>query len=321
MELDAIWRIVDELKSDDDSTSTSSLSDEYFCQRCGGVKAMSGCDDHGILFDLPTCTACGATDDFYICPEAEWRTGAEHEGPDPCRVGAPENLDHYSQAWNIGTLIKHGPNVNRLIFRQLHSNVNHKDRSLWLAYNDMDRIGQGVLNLPVVVMYDAKIKYRKFNENVLTRGAVRSGIKANCIFQACREHNIARTVQEIADAFNIPAKDLSRTFDMFKEQNPETKVHIIRPADLIPRFFNSVKSVPDAQRGRIRMKMVSTCEQLEQSVKLAGRTPKAVACAVMHVMLAKIGFPVSKTEICKICDVSGPTLAKIEMIIKSELTV
>ena len=67
------------------------------------------------------------------------------------------------------------------------------------------------------------------------------------------------------------------------------------------------------------MKIVHACKSLDDSVKLMGRTPKAVACAVMFVMLAKLEFPISKADVCKICDVSGPTLTKIEAIVKSEL--
>jgi transcription initiation factor TFIIIB Brf1 subunit/transcription initiation factor TFIIB len=323
MEVDQAWAAFDQLKSSADVTLMHA-SDEYFCRFCGGNKAF-GHDEYGMALDLPTCTLCGAVDDSYVSQEPEWRTGADHEGGDPCRVGAPENLDHFSQAWNMGTLIKKQwstkRNISTLLLRQLQSNVNHKDRSLWYAYNEMDRIGMTVLNLPSSIMYDAKIKYRTFNQNVLTRGAVRNGIKANCIFQACREHGVARTTQEIADAFKIPARDISRTFEIYQQQNPEKEVHVIGPSDLIGRFFNSVTSVPDEHRGRVKMKIVQACKSLDDSVKLMGRTPKAVACAVMYVMLAKLGFPMSKADVCKICDVSGPTLTKIESIIKSELTV
>jgi transcription initiation factor TFIIIB Brf1 subunit/transcription initiation factor TFIIB len=281
---------------------------------------MEGMDDHGMLIELPTCTSCGAMDDCYISNEPEWRSGADNEGPDPCRVGCPENLDHFSQAWNMGTLIRNTRTNQKLMFRQLHSNGNHKDRSLFYAYREMDRIGKEVLGLPETIMYDAKIKYRKFNENVLTRGAVRNGIKANCIFQACREHGVPRTTHEIAEAFNIPARDISRTFEMYQEQNPETEVHVITPANLVNRFFNSVTHIPDEQKSRIKMKVISACKSLDESVKLMGRTPKAVACAVMFVVLANLKLPISKAEVCKICDVSGPTLSKIESIVRSELS-
>lgn len=201
----------------------------------------------------------------------------------------------------------------------MHSSMNHRDRALFHAYAHLDRIGKTVLNLPDNVMYQAKIKYKAFNEAVLTRGAVRNGIKANCIFQACREFGVARTTQEIAQAFEIPSRDLSRTFEIYQEQVPETEVHVTTSADLIARMFNSVTGVPDADRGRVRMRMIKMCNSLTDCVELMGRTPKAVACAVMHIVLVAGGYNPSKVDLCKICDVSVPTLTKIETIIKNEL--
>lgn len=322
MEVEQSWQAFDILRSQNEKSEP--LVPEYLCKKCSGVKIFYGLDSHGMQIDLPTCPNCGAVDSEYISDEPEWRSGPDGEKADPCRVGCPENLDHYSQAWNMGTLI--GANgkwgiAKRLMVRQLHCNVLHKDRSLYHAYKSMDEIGKGVLNLPDVVMYNAKIKYKKFTENVLTRGAVRDGIKANSVFQACREHNCPRTVHEIAHAFNIPARDISRTFDMYQEQNPETKVHVITPADLVPRIFWGIKHIPEKEAGRVRMKVVKACKSLEDSVKLMGRTPKAVACAVIYVVLEKLKFPISKNDICTICEVSGPTLTKIESIVRSEVTI
>lgn len=315
------WSAFDALRAEEEPQVVEILPSEYICRFCSGQKVIDGYDEFGMKVELPTCTTCGAVDNEYISDEPEWRSGGD-EGPDPSRVGCPMNLDHFSTGWNLGTLIK-GGNKNyfnkRLMVRQVHCNVFHKDRSLYHAYKEMDEIGKGMLGLPDSVMYDAKIKYKKFNENVLTRGAVRNGIKANCIFQACREHNCPRTVHAVAEAFNIPVRDISRTFDMYQEQNPETKVHVITPADLIPGIFSSLSHIPDASHGRAKMKTYHACKSLDDSVKLMGRTPKAVACAVTYVMLDRLGFPISKADICKICDVSGPTLSKIESIVKSEL--
>jgi transcription initiation factor TFIIB len=300
---------------------------EFLCKHCGGVKVYDGQDEFGSSIDLPTCTTCGAVDESWINDEPEWRTGGESEGPDPTRVGAPENLDHFSEVWNLGTTIQYAGfgsknfmKVNTLKRRQTHCNANHKDRSLFHAYVGMDKVGKDVLGLTDNVMYLAKVKYRKFNENVLTRGAVRTGVKANCIFQACRELGLARTKQEIATAFGIPPRDISRTFEIYQEQLPETDVHVITPADLVPRVFSSVTHVPELERGRVKAQIVKACNSLDECVELMGRTPKAIVCAVMFHMFAKLGHPISKAEICRICDVSGPTLAKIDGIVKGLIT-
>jgi len=322
VEVDLAWDAFDALREEEENEVVEILpTDQYFCKFCSGPKVFDGYDEFGAKIDLPTCTSCGAVDNEYVSEEPEWRSGGD-EGPDPSRVGCPMNFDHFSNDWNLGTLIKGGRQnygSKRLLIRQVHCNVFHKDRSLYHAYKEMDEIGKGMLGLPDPVMYDAKIKYKKFNENVLTRGAVRNGIKANCIFQACREHNCPRTVQAVAEAFKIPVRDISRTFDMYQEQNPETKVHVITPADLIPGLFSSFNHIPHENFGRTKMKTYHACKSLDDSVKLMGRTPKAVACAVTYVMLERLGFPIGKAELCRICDVSGPTLSKIESIVKSEL--
>lgn len=314
MEIEQTWAILDALRNPVESFAPT---DEYHCAACGGRKSFDVYDD------LPVCIDCGRVDDSYVSDEPEWRSGLDEsgQGGDPSRVGAPVNTDHFSNAWGQGTLITvSGRNKTykqmRMARIHQHSTMNHKDRALFHAYESLDKVCKQILQLPENVLYQAKIKYRAFNEAVLTRGAVRNGIKANCVFQACRELGVARTTKEIADAFGIPARDLSRTTEIFQEQVPDKKVHVTTPADLIGRFLNDVTCVPEGARGRVKMKIIKGCQALDECVELMGRTPKAVACAVIFHVLNSEGFKPNKTEICKICDVSVPTLGKIETIVK-----
>jgi len=284
---------------------------------CGGLRQLN---DDG----LPTCFECGRCDSAFVSDEPEWRGGMDADGAvcDPSRVGAPINLDHFSSAWNTGTIMNvrasAAGSMKRLARINFHLSMNHRDRSLFHAYAEMDRIGKQVLGLQDNVMYLAKIKYKQFNESVLTRGAVRTGVKANCVFQACKEFGVARTTQEVAAAFEIAVRDVARTTEKFLDQVPDDKVTVTMPADLISRFFNEVKCVPDNERGRVKMKIVQTCKSLEESTGLQGRTPKAVACAVMWTVLKSRG-QLTKADLCKICDVSVPTLTKLEAIVAKDL--
>jgi len=312
--LDRIWADLETLQSSAPPKKID--NEEFLCAFCGGPKVFVG-----VEIDLPTCTACGRVDDAYICEEPEWRSGGGDEA-DPSRVGAPVNTDHFSEAWGQTTFMAPGKfasyGTKRMCRINMHASMNHRDRALFHAYADLDRIGKGILNLQENVMYSVKSKYRAFNTAVLTRGAVRNGIKANCVFQACREFGVARTTQEIAEAFGIPARDLSRTFDMYQEQNPETVVHVTTAADLVSRFFNDVTGIPTSERGKLKMKVVARCRTLEDKVELMGRTPKAVACAVMTAILAGVPGAPTRAEMCKICDISLPTLSKIEAIINKD---
>lgn len=317
--IDRAWSDFVSLKSgESDGARAQTLTCEFLCSFCGGPKVFDG-----VEIDLPVCRDCGRVDDAYICEEPEWRSGGGGDGEtaDPSRVGAPTNTDHFSAAWGQTTYMTVNRAASyatkRLARINMHASMNHKDRALFHAYAELDRIGKGVLGLTEAVMYSAKIKYKAFNEAVLTRGAVRNGIKANCVFQACREAGVARTTQEIADAFGIPARDLSRTFDMYQEQVPEMVVHVTTPADLVTRFFNEIRGVPESERGRIKMRIISKCRSLEEKVELMGRTPKAIACAVMASVLKEFPGAPSRAELCKICDISVPTLSKIEALLNS----
>ena len=311
--VDHAWAAFDELRSRPDACSAS--RPEWECE-CGGLKIFN---DDG----LPTCEECGRTEFSYMSDEPEWRGGMDNDGvvSDPSRVGAPTNLDHFSSAWNTGTIMNApraaGSSMKRLVRINFHLSMNHKDRSLFHAYAEMDRVGKQVLGLQDNVMYSAKIKYKQFSESVLTRGAVRTGVKANCIFQACKEFGVARTTQEIAAAFEIAVRDVARTTEKFLDTSPEVRVAVTTPADLISRFFNNVSCVPDAERGRVKMRIVSACKSLDDSPGLQGRTPKAVACAVMWHILKDRGL--TKADLCKICDVSVPTLTKLEAIVTKDL--
>ena len=194
-----------------------------------------------------------------------------------------------------------------------HTSMNHKDRSLFHAYKDIDEAARHALNLSEAVIRDAKVMYRKFNNDNLTRGAVRLGIKANCVLYACKLASVPRTTKEVADAFGIPTKDLSRTSHQFRETilntTQKSAPSITRPVDVVHRLLNSFELSGDA-----RMKCMKLCRRLEQCVPLMSKTPNSIASVVILMVLN-----VPKPVVCEKCGISLPTLTKIENLAKAYL--
>jgi len=188
--------------------------------------------------------------------------------------------------------------------------MNHKDRSLFHAYKDID---EACHTLPDSVLKDAKMMYRKFNDEKLTRGAVRLGIKANCVLYACRLAQIPRTTKEIADMFGIQSKDVSRTTQIFKDNilGATKKNYVTKAFDVMQRLLNSFTVTREE-----RLKCNKMCTATEDCVDLMSKTPNSVASAIIYIVL---GEKVSKSEMCDKCSVSIPTLNKIEAIIKKHL--
>ncbi len=318
--MELIWQQFDLLRQQEEIQLVREC--EYQCRHCGSFDKRPNEDL------IPTCLSCGVTDNEYISDEPEWRSGVDDDGTvsDPSRVGMPADTVLFSEAWGTGTKMDVGKfatgALKKMAKINFHMSMNHKDRSLFHAYEDIDKAAQ-VLELPSAIVRDAKILYRKFNGEKLTRGAVRVGIKANCIIWACKQAKVPRTTKQVADAFEIPTKDVSRTEDMFREVVEEEQNsingHITFPSDILGRFFNTLTIIPENEKGRVKMKMISMCKTIQKSTKLMGKTPKGTASAIMFVILNELGYKVDKQTICALCEVSLPTLNKLEPIVRTEL--
>lgn len=308
--LDQIWADLDDYNKSKELTSdTKPINTTYFCN-CGGYKVFG---NEG----LPVCTSCGTVDSSYIDDSPEWISGVNEDGSvnDPARCGMPKDTELFSEQWGVGTVmnIKYGSYQQKRLARiNFHNSMNHKDRALFHAYKDIDSAAKDILCLSEVVLRQAKIMYRKFNGEKLTRGAVRTGIKANCVMYACKLNNVPRTTKEIADAFGIPTKDISRTSDIFKDMIiGKSDNKITKPSDVLHRMLNEF-DLPD--RRKTRVACLKYADSLEECVPLMGKTPNSIAAVVILKVLG-----LTKSEVVARCGVSAPTLNKIEVIVNKYL--
>jgi transcription initiation factor TFIIB len=289
----------------------------YFCH-CGGVKVTTN--------NMPTCSNCGRVDRVFVDETAEWTTGGEEKtGPDPARCGMPADNELFSEQWGAGLVINSkgaSYEVRRMAKISFHSSMNHKDRSLFHAYKDIESAASGILNLPSTVIRDAKVMYKTFNGKKLTRGAVRIGVKANCVFLACQLAKIPRTTKEIADAFGITPNDISRTTVIFREvflgekkneQAVAATSHITRPVDVLPRLLNDI-TIDEETKRKVRIQCNKLARRLEPCIPLMSKTPTSIAAAIISCVL---GTSMPKKEICAACKISVPTMNKIEVIVKN----
>jgi transcription initiation factor TFIIIB Brf1 subunit/transcription initiation factor TFIIB len=307
----AIWEDVNtllETKRQEEAQQTT--TNNYECAECKGTKVIA---PEG----LPVCTECGLVDDKYISDVAEWTSGVSEDGKvsDPARCGADAhgNPNLYSSQWGKSTVISTSRGSStyknrRMATINFHMAMNHKDRGLYHAYKEIE---EACSTLPEVVVRDAKMIYKTFSERKLTRGAVRLGIKANCVLYACRLASYPRTTKEIADMFNVQTKDISRTSEMFKNVLLTTNEDsgTTRPVDVMNRLINGFEV---SREHRIACNKM--CRDIEECVELMSKTPNSIASAIIWIVT---GIP--KADVCKQCSVSVPTLNKIETIVRKYL--
>jgi transcription initiation factor TFIIIB Brf1 subunit/transcription initiation factor TFIIB len=316
-ELDEIWLNFETFRKMEEKPVLKNPS-TYFCP-CGGEK-MTFTDG------LPVCIQCGLVDKMCIDESPEWTSGVSEGGvsSDPSRCGnLATDTELFSSHWGTGTIISAGYtasySMRRMARINFHTSMNHKDRSLFHAYKDIDEAAKLTLELSDAIVRDAKIMYRKFTGEKLTRGAVRLGIKANCVMYACKLSNLPRTTKEIADAFCIPTKDISRTSHIFREtilsEKQKSTSTITRPIDVIHRLLNSF-AIPQTKKNMLTIKCRKLCKHLEECVPLMGKTPTTISSVVILIIFGDI---TTKQDVCEKCGISMPTLNKIEIIVKSYL--
>jgi transcription initiation factor TFIIB len=312
-DLDEIWEVFESFRKPKEVEVTL-IKSHYFCD-CGGTKVFKD-------GALPVCTSCGLVDKVDIDDSPEWTSGVSEGGvsSDPSRCGnLATDTELYSSQWGVGTIIsaqyRASYSMRRMARINFHSSMNHKDRSLFHAYKDIDEAAKQTLKLSDHIIRDAKVMYRKFTGEKLTRGAIRLGIKANCVLYACKLSNFPRTTKEIADAFGIPTKDISRTSHIFREtilsETQKSTSTITRPIDVVHRLLNSFSF--NAEKSNLTVKCRKLCKHLEECVPLMGKTPTSIASVVILIIF---GAQTSKQDVCEKCGISMPTLNKIESIVK-----
>ena len=313
-EIESLWNQFDIFRQTEVKCEEKIVKTDIYRCNCGGKKVFNG-------DEMPTCTLCGEVAYIYITDTAEWASGLDDSGKvtDHSRCGAPQDLDLFSSQWGSASIIfKQGKQTysqKRMAKINFHLSMNHRDRALFHAYKDIDEAAKTILNIPDSIARHAKILYRYFNSSKLTRGAVRTGIKANCLLYACKNGNIPRTTKEIADAYGIPTKDVSRTADMFRDiimTTTSQHVKTTRASDIIPRLINLFDI--GSNKRIYTIKCNKMCEKLENCIELMSKTPNSVASVVIMIVLE-----LSKQEVCKVCKISMPTINKIEIIVKKHL--
>ena len=300
--MDLIWDQVNLLLGRTDNGPCGAVPDaDLYCNGCRTPVVF-------ITGELPTCPRCGLVKSEWISDEAEWTGCADGDDDDPSRVGAPVDTDLYSEKWGLNTMIVGGSKLMARI--NMHSGMNHKDRALYHAYDDIQRAASR-MGLPECVSKTAKMLYRKFNEEKLTRGSVRTGVKANCLLIACRTNGVSRTTHEVSEAFNISTKDMSRTLTLFKDTLKLGGGGITYASDMLARTLAQWNLA-----GPEKMKIINSCKAIEKHHELIGKTPKSIAATVTFVIL---GGKIPKCDVCKAFDVSVPTVTKIESTVRSIL--
>ncbi len=182
-----------------------------------------------------------------------------------------------------------------------NSRMTWDKRNMLIATTELKRIGSN-LNLPNHVKKAAIRLYIEAFKKKLLRGRSINGMVAACLYFACRERKIPRTLQEILEQTSISAKNVRRCYrTLIRELN--LKVPSTDPISLIPRFIAELELDSDAENATIKI-----LQNFTSKFSTSGKDPKGLCAGALYLVCKKKDKKISQKDIANLVGVTEVTL-------------
>ncbi|MBT8242313.1 MAG: transcription initiation factor TFIIIB [Nitrosopumilus sp.] len=169
------------------------------------------------------------------------------------------------------------------------------------------------LGLSDNVVENAAYIYRKVVSAKLTRGRTMASLISASLYAACRENNIPRTLDDIAEAGNVERRILSRDLRTIIKKL-ELNLNQYDTTSFISKIANNMNLKETTKRDAF--KILSRCEN-EQIT--AGKHPVAQAAASLYIACILNGEKISQKKFSLESGVSDVTIRNRAVLIKKTL--
>lgn len=163
------------------------------------------------------------------------------------------------------------------------------------------------------VVENAAYIYRKVVGAKLTRGRTTASLIAASLYAACRENNIPRTLDDIAEAGNVERRVLSRDLRTIIKKL-ELNLNQYDTSSFISKISNNMNLREKTKRDAF--KILSLCEK-EQIT--AGKHPVAQAAASLYISCIMNGEKISQKKFAAESGISDVTIRNRVVLIKKTL--
>ena len=175
------------------------------------------------------------------------------------------------------------------------------DLNLRTALMEMDKL-KGKLNLSDAILERSSYLYRKAVLHQLIRGRKIKGIVGACMYLACREMDISRSITEFSKSLQENRSSISRNIRLLII-NLRLTVSIQDPANDIIKISNNLE-IPEITK-RVALDLLDIIK--EQNL-IAGKKPSAIAAALIYIACIKTEVELSQLKIASTAEISGPTI-------------
>ena len=260
------------------------------------------------------CKICNnLIDNIIDSPEWRYYGSTDTKNDNPTRCGMPVNV--LLPDSSVGTSINNrgkGQRNNKVLLYQQWNSMPYKERSKYKVFTEI-KTNCDLAGLPNVISNTANSLYSIISDTKISRGNNRKGIIAACVFNACKECSVPRSIKEISEIFNINPKILTKGCKNYTETLRINKINISRIQntrsidlnDFIERFCNNINHI-DLNINKI-IKIANLCIKHKL---IYDNTPPAMAAGCIYLYIKLMNIDINKKNISINCKISEVTINK-----------
>ncbi len=176
-----------------------------------------------------------------------------------------------------------------------------KDRNLAFALSEMDRMASQ-LGLPRNVRETASKIYREAVYADLIRGRSIEGVVSATLYAGCRENQMPRTLEEIAEVSRVDKKEIGRSYRFLTR---ELDIHLppVSPENYVARFGSELGLSGEAQS-----KAMEIIRKAQDMGLTSGKGPTGTAAAGIYLASLITGERRTQKEVAGIAHVTEVTV-------------
>lgn len=280
---------------------TDSVRGEILCARCGSVLADR-------VEDLGPEQRSFTMEEF----SQNSRTGLAstlsiHDRGLSTVIGS---ADRDASGNSISSYMKYA--FNRLRTWDSRSKANSTDRNLRSAFVIMESV-QSKLDVSESVVERAAYIYRKALSKKIIRGRTISGMILSALYVACRESNVPRTLQDVANAGNVSFKDLSRNYRVLVK-SLDLQVGSFNPLEFVSKIGTAVGLSEKAKR-----EALDILNKAHDKGITDGKNPVSLAATAVFLSALINKERATQKSIAKASGVSSVTIRNQSRMLRKQL--
>lgn len=282
------------------------------------------CKDESVVFDHGTgekiCSGCGivlSVEREYIDPLLDTNINLSN-----MNLGTPSSLAHHDK--NLSTMISYSnvdadgvaisvdqrSAIQRMRrWNKISNNNRSYHRNLKNAFAVLIRI-KDKLSLSETIIEKSAYYYRKILDQNLIKGRSIRGFVVACVYVSCREMNVPRTIEEIAEISNTDKIFAGKCYRLLV-RTLKVRLPSIDSTSHLARIANNAGISERTLRHAVQM-----MSQIKDDPISFGKDPCAIAVAVLYGACLEKGEKTSQSRISLAGNVSVVTLRKRFLDIK-----